>query len=113
MDGFFNKFSSTASNIAGRSYVFFASIALIILWVLVGPIFSFSDTWQLVINTTTTIITFLMVFIIQNTQNRESHAQQIKLDIILRSLGVGEKDVLRLEEMDDKELENILKKIQK
>jgi low affinity Fe/Cu permease len=85
------------------------AVAVILLWAITGPIFQYSDTWQLVINTGTTIITFLMVFLIQNTQNRDAEAVQIKLDEILRSLENAHTVLLDLEELDDDELDLIRK----
>jgi low affinity Fe/Cu permease len=82
----FSKFCAAVSDLAGRPLSFMVAAGTIALWCLSGPIFHFCDTWQLVINTTTTIITFLMVFLIQNTQNRESKAMQLKLDELIRSI---------------------------
>ena len=81
----FIKIANTAASLAGRSYTFIAAVLIILIWAATGPIFGFSDTWQLVINTGTTIVTFLMVFLIQNTQNRDSRAMQLKLDEIIRA----------------------------
>ena len=82
----FGRFATWASHTTGHPRTFILAVLIIIAWVVTGPIFKFSDTWQLVINTSTTIITFLMVFIIQNTQNRDSAATQIKLDELIRSI---------------------------
>ncbi len=91
----------------------FTVAALIIaIWVVTGPIFSFSDTWQLVINTGTTIVTFLMVFLIQNTQNRDTEALQIKLDELIRVIEGAHNALLDLEELDEKELDRIRKRYQ-
>jgi low affinity Fe/Cu permease len=86
---------------------FIVAVVIILLWAITGPIFHFSDTWQLVINTGTTIITFLMVFLIQNTQNRDTEALQIKLDEIIRAIEGAHNALLDLEELDDEELEEI------
>ena len=88
----------------GLATIFAIAVAVIVLWALTGPIFDYSDTWQLVINTGTTIITFLMVFLIQNTQNRDTEALQIKLDESLRSMENAYTVLLDLEELDDEEL---------
>lgn len=94
---------------SGRPVVFFGAVSLVVVWAAVGPIFGFSDTWQLVINTGTTIITFLMVFMIQNTQNRDTEAMQIKLDEIIRSIAEAHDDVIDLEDRDEEELDQIRK----
>jgi low affinity Fe/Cu permease len=83
------------------------AVVIILLWAVTGPIFHFSDTWQLVINTGTTIITFLMVFLIQNTQNRDTEALQIKLDELIRAVEGAHNAMIDLEELDDEELETI------
>ena len=80
---------------------------MIVVWAVTGPLFGFSDTWQLVINTGTTIITFLMVFLIQSTQNRDSEAMQVKLDEIIRAIGNAKNEVLDLEELEEEELDEI------
>jgi low affinity Fe/Cu permease len=86
---------------------FIIAVAIILIWAFTGPIFDFSDTWQLVINTSTTIITFLMVFLIQNTQYRDSEAIHIKLDELIRSIKGARNTLLDLEEMDDDELDRL------
>ncbi|MBF0524211.1 MAG: low affinity iron permease family protein [Deltaproteobacteria bacterium] len=103
----FTIFAKTTSRATGRSTAFMMAVAVIIVWVLSGPLFHFSDTWQLVINTGTTIITFLMVFLIQNTQNRDSEALQVKLDEIIRSIDGAHNGLLDLEELEDHELDSI------
>jgi low affinity Fe/Cu permease len=100
----FTRAAKAASRAAGRPVTFAIAAAVIILWALTGPIFDYSDTWQLIINTSTTIITFLMVFLIQNTQNRDTEALQIKLDELLRSMENAHTVLLDLEELDDEEL---------
>jgi low affinity Fe/Cu permease len=102
------RFSHIARRIAvlaGRPLTFFAAVTLIVLWAVSGPLFGFSDTWQLVVNTATTIITFLMVFLIQNTQNRDTEAIQLKLDELIRATQGAHNALLRLEEMDDEQVE--------
>ena len=102
------RFSYIARRIAvlaGRPMTFFLAVTLIAAWALVGPLFGFSDTWQLVVNTATTIITFLMVFLIQNTQNRDTEAIQLKLDELIRATQGAHNALLHLEEMDDEQVE--------
>ena len=105
----FTRFARAAANVTGRPITFIIATLIIVGWGFSGPLFGFSDTWQLVINTGTTIITFLMVFLIQNTQNRDTEALQIKLDEIIRSIKGARNEVLDLEEMDEKELNQIRK----
>ena len=109
----FTRFTSRASIILGHAWVFIASLLVLVLWGLSGPLLGFSDTWQLIINTSTTIITFLMVFIIQNTQNRDNLAFNIKQDAIMKKLGITDKDLLEAEEKSDKKLEKKKKQMQK
>ena len=105
----FTRAAKWASHASGRPITFIIAVAIIVIWAITGPIFHFSDTWQLVINTGTTIITFLMVFLIQNTQNRDTEALQIKLDELIRAIESAHNVVLDLEELDDKELDDIRK----
>ncbi len=109
MNEFFRKFSQKSSEIIGSPGAFFIALTLLVLWALLGPYFHFSDTWQLVINTATTVITFLIVFLIQNTQNRDAKALHLKLDELIRSMKGARNTMLNLEELSDDELE-ILKK---
>jgi low affinity Fe/Cu permease len=108
----FTRFTSTTSSMLGRPWIFVAAIGVLIVWGLSGPLLGFSDTWQLIINTSTTIITFLMVFIIQNTQNRDNLAFNIKQDAMMRKLGITEKDLLEAEDQSDKKLEKDKSKMQ-
>jgi low affinity Fe/Cu permease len=103
----FTAFANAAARAAGRSYAFAFAVGIIAIWAITGPLFKFSDTWQLVINTGTTIITFLMVFLIQNTQNRDAEAVQIKLDEIIRALEGAHNALLDLEELDDEMLDKM------
>jgi low affinity Fe/Cu permease len=93
--------------VSGRPVAFVLAVLCILAWVVTGPIFHFSDTWQLVINTATTIVTFLMVFLIQNTQNRDSEAVQLKLDELLRSTQGAHNALLEIEELSENELDEI------
>jgi len=104
---FFNRFAKWTSRAAGKPVAFVLAIVVVIAWVVTGPIFGFSDSWQLVINTGTTIITFLMVFLLQNTQYRDSEAIQIKLDELIRSIEGAHNALLELEELDQKDLDRI------
>ena len=103
----FTRFAKKTSTYTGRPATFIIAVLIIVVWAFTGPLFDYSDTWQLVINTGTTIITFLMVFLIQNTQNRDTEALQIKLDEIIRAIGTANNALLDLEEMDDDELDRI------
>ena len=106
----FDRFSKWIAHFAGHSFAFAAAMALIVLWLISGPLFGFSDTWQLVINTATTIVTFLMVFLIQNTQNRDGAAIQIKLDELVRAVEGAHNGLLDLEELSETEIETFRKK---
>lgn len=109
----FSKFTSKVSLILGHAWVFIIALITLIIWGISGPLLGFSDTWQLVINTSTTIVTFLMVFIIQNTQNRDNMAMNIKQDAMMRKLGITEKDLIEAEDASDKKLEKQKQRIQK
>jgi low affinity Fe/Cu permease len=103
----FQSFARAAARAAGRPMAFGLALGAIVIWALLGPIFKFSDTWQLVINTATTIVTFLMVFLIQNTQNRDSEAMQLKLDELIRATEGCHNALLDIEELSEEELDKI------
>src|SRR5512139_460315 len=104
---FFNHFAKWTARAAGKPIAFALAIVVILAWTVTGPIFGFSDTWQLVINTGTTIVTFLMVFLLQNTQYRDSEAIQIKLDELIRVIEGAHNALLELEDLDQKDLDRI------
>ncbi len=105
----FRKFAHTTSVIVGSPWSFLVACAVICAWALTGPHFQYNDTWQLVINTGTTIVTFLMVFLIQNTQNRDARAMHLKLDELIRALKGARNQLVNLEEMSDDELDQLQK----
>jgi low affinity Fe/Cu permease len=106
-DSPFTRFAKWTSRATGHPATFAVAALIILVWAATGPIFEFSDTWQLVINTSTTIITFLMVFLIQNTQNRDSAAMQLKLDELIRAINGAHNGLLDLEELSDEDLARI------
>jgi low affinity Fe/Cu permease len=106
------QFAKAAAHFCGRPRTFMLAVAVIAVWIITGPLFRFSDTWQLVINTSTTIITFLMVFLIQNTQNRDTQAIQLKLDELIRATHGAHNALLDLEELEEENLEAFRKKYQ-
>jgi low affinity Fe/Cu permease len=108
----YSGFAKESAHFCGRPRVFVLAVAIIVIWVLTGPIFSFSDTWQLVINTGTTIVTFLMVFLIQNTQNRDTQAIQVKLDELIRATNGAHNALLDLEELDEEVLDAFRRRYQ-
>ena len=108
----YSRFAKAASHFCGRPRVFTLAVAVIAVWVVTGPMFRFSDTWQLVINTGTTIITFLMVFLIQNTQNRDTEAIQVKLDELIRATRGAHNALLDLEELEEENLDAFRAKYQ-
>lgn len=108
----YSRFAKAAAHFCGRPRVFTLAVAIIVVWVITGPMFGFSDTWQLVINTGTTIVTFLMVFLIQNTQNRDTEAIQVKLDELIRATQGAHNALLDLEELEEENLDAFKAKYQ-
>ncbi|MBU1033660.1 low affinity iron permease family protein [Patescibacteria group bacterium] len=113
MNEIFRKISAKVAAIAGRASTFLIAVSTIILWLVSGPIFNYSDTWQLAINTATTIITFLMVFLIQNTQNRDSKAMHLKLDELIKVTKTASNTLIEIEEGTDEEMDNLEDKFKK
>ena len=103
----FTRFAKATARISGRPATFICALLVIVVWAITGPLFDFNDTWQLVINTGTTIVTFLMVFLIQNTQNRDTEAMHVKLDEIIRAIEGADNALLDLEELEDDDLDRI------
>lgn len=120
MDKFFARFATATAHATGSPITFILCVVAVVLWAVSGPLFGFSETWQLVINTGTTIVTFLMVFLIQNTQNRDSEAMQVKLDELIRVLDKADNSLLDVEEKEEEEItvhkkkyEDLAKEVQK
>ncbi|HEX8056579.1 MAG TPA: low affinity iron permease family protein [Novosphingobium sp.] len=107
MDRIFTRLATMISAAAGQPLAFVLALGVIVVWGLSGPIFAYSDTWQLVVNTGTTIVTFLMVFLIQNSQNRDAAAMQAKLDELIRAVETAREQFIAIEHLTDKEIEEI------
>ena len=113
MRKFFNWFATRTSTAAGQPLTFVIAVTVILVWAITGPIFHFSDTWQLIINTGTTIITFLMVFLIQNSQNRDGAAMQAKLDELLRAVDKAREQFIGIEHLTDQQIELVRAALEK
>ena len=107
MNELFRKFAHKVSELTGTSWAFILAVAVIVVWALTGPAFDYSDTWQLVINTGTTIITFLMVFLIQNTQNRDAKAIHLKLDELIKASDRARNEMIDLDKLSDEQLKQL------
>ena len=107
MDKFFTFCATRISTVTGQPIAFVVAVALIVIWGVTGPVFAYSDTWQLVVNTATTIVTFLMVFLIQNSQNRDAAAMQAKLDEMLRAIDAAREQFIGIEHLTDQQIEEI------
>jgi low affinity Fe/Cu permease len=113
MKALFRSFSQWTAELVGSPWAFLASASLIVVWGATGPLFHFSDSWQLVVNTGTTVITFLMVFLIQNTQNRDARAMHLKLDELIRAVGSARTRLVHLQDLTDDELSTLEQEFQK
>ncbi|HEX7723484.1 MAG TPA: low affinity iron permease family protein [Pyrinomonadaceae bacterium] len=113
MNELFRRFAQKTSQLVGSSSAFILAVLIIVVWAITGPTFHFSDTWQLVINTGTTIITFMMVFLIQNTQNRDAKAIHLKLDELLKGVKGARTGLVNLEQLSDAELEKLQKEFER
>jgi low affinity Fe/Cu permease len=107
MDRFFTSLATRIATASGQPQAFVVALALVLIWGITGPIFGYSDTWQLVINTATTIVTFLMVFLIQNSQNRDGAAMQAKLDELLRAIQDAREQFIGIEHLTDSQIEDL------
>ena len=110
---FFRKFAHKSSTVLGSFWAFIVALLVVLAWLASGPLFGYSDSWQLVINTGTTIVTFLMVFLIQNTQNRETKTLQLKLDELLRAIKKARTSLVNLEDFSDEELKRLEKEFRR
>ena len=106
----FSRFAGRTAHLVGHPWMFFAAVATIAVWAVLGPYYHFSDTWQLIINTGTTIVTFLVVFLIQNTQNRDAKALHLKLDELIRSHHPARDELIDIEKLSDEELDELEKR---
>ena len=113
MDRFFTRIATRIANAVGQPLAFITALTIILVWAVTGPIFDYSDTWQLIINTATTIVTFLMVFLIQNSQNRDAAAMQAKLDELIRALVAARGQFIGIEHLTDRQIEQIRDQLEK
>lgn len=113
MNGVYGAIAKAVSRWCGRPATFSLAVGVIVVWIVTGPVFGFSDTWQLVINTGTTIVTFLMVFLIQNTQNRDTQAIQLKLDELIRATNGAHNALMDLEELEERQLEEFRRRYER
>ncbi|RYE70527.1 MAG: low affinity iron permease family protein [Rhizobiaceae bacterium] len=113
MDQLFTRFSSAMAFAAGQPLAFILAVGVVIVWAVTGPLFQYSETWQLIINTGTTIVTFLMVFLIQNGQNRDSAAMQAKLDELVRAVGAAREEFIGIEHLTEQEISRIRDDLEK
>ena len=107
MSGGFQTFATKTSQIVGSKWAFTIATLTIVLWAATGPVFHYSDSWQLVVNTATSVLTFLVVFLIQNTQNRDARALHLKLDEVIRAIGKAHNEMIQIETLSDKDLEDL------
>lgn len=113
MEKLFNHLANATAKLAGRPWTFIACLAVVLIWAVTGPVFRYSETWQLVINTGTTIVTFLMVFLIQNTQNRDAAAMHAKMDELIYAVKKADAAFIGIEHLTDKELAAILREVER
>jgi low affinity Fe/Cu permease len=109
----FDRFAGATSDRAGSPWAFAIAVFVLVVWAVSGPVFGFSDTWQLIINTGTTIVTFLMVFLLQHTQNKDAHALQVKLDTLIAATEKASNRMLDIEDLDDEQIERLQRRFQK
>jgi low affinity Fe/Cu permease len=109
----FSRFASSTAELVGHPYMFLLAVVVLVMWAVSGPFFHFSDTWQLIINTGTTIVTFLVVFLIQNTQNRDAKALHLKLDELIRSHHPANDDLIDIQKLSDEELDQLEKRYER
>src|SRR5437868_10309697 len=109
----FHVFATQAANLVGTKWAFLGAFLIILFWLISGPYFHYSDTWQLIINTGTTVVTFLVVFLIQNTQNRDARAIHLKLDEIIKSIDQARNEMIDIEHLSDEELEKLAQRYQR